>query len=258
VSIRRNWLVRAISENQRSQVWVGDSRTFSTPFVRWGAVAALLLLIASFFSCGGGSPSGVSANVTVRTANASTPSTSLLDCQSSQCISLPVVPQTSHRFQFWYEFWDPGTTPEKLAWADVVIGLNGITPTAVKASVGAPQVLPYVTYYQDTYNDVGGVSRTLYQFLGSAGITDDSTTGEIIQHGDFPNSGQTTIQVKNRYRKLRISAKSTTNSIGISVLVPDSPTLYTLSGVPAHIYFSWPGPGSGTESCLPQRESRNC
>ncbi len=71
-----------------------------------------------------------------------------------------MVPQTSHRFQFWYELWDPGTTPAKLAWADVVIGLNGITPPSAKASSGAPQVLPYVTYYQDTYKDMGGVSRT--------------------------------------------------------------------------------------------------
>src|ERR1019366_9016477 len=32
----------------------------------------------------------------------------------------------------------------------------------------------------------------------------------------------------------------------ISVLAPNSLTLYTLSGIPAHHYFLWPGPGRGT------------
>jgi hypothetical protein len=31
--------------------------------------------------------------------------------------------------------------------------------------------------------------------------------------------------------------------IGISVLAPNSPALYTHRGIPAHIYFLWPGPG---------------
>src|ERR1035437_1841516 len=41
-------------------------------------------------------------------------------------------------------------------------------------------------------------------------------------------------------------------SIGISVLAPNSPTLYTLSGIRPHNYFLWPGPGLGTESRLCQ------
>jgi len=32
---------------------------------------------------------------------------------------------------------------------------------------------------------------------------------------------------------------------GMSILAPDRPTLYTPVGSPAHIYFLWPGPGSG-------------
>jgi hypothetical protein len=35
-----------------------------------------------------------------------------------------------------------------------------------------------------------------------------------------------------------------------SVLAPNSPTLYTPSGTPAHKYFRWPGPRLGTESGL--------
>src|ERR1019366_1463167 len=37
----------------------------------------------------------------------------------------------------------------------------------------------------------------------------------------------------------------------ISVLAPNSPTLYTLSGIPAHHYFLWPGPGRGTGPVCP-------
>src|ERR1019366_3353081 len=36
----------------------------------------------------------------------------------------------------------------------------------------------------------------------------------------------------------------------ISVLAPNSPTLYTRLGTPARKYFLWPGPGRGTESRL--------
>src|ERR1035437_4524791 len=35
---------------------------------------------------------------------------------------------------------------------------------------------------------------------------------------------------------------------GISVLAPNSPTLYAPLGAPAHKYFLWPGPGLGTGS----------
>src|ERR1019366_877714 len=37
---------------------------------------------------------------------------------------------------------------------------------------------------------------------------------------------------------------------GISVLAPNSPTLYAPLGTPAHKYFLWPSPGLGTESRL--------
>src|ERR1035438_3304179 len=43
--------------------------------------------------------------------------------------------------------------------------------------------------------------------------------------------------------------------IGISVLVPNSCKLYTHPGIPAHIYFLWPGPGLGIGSRLWQCES---
>src|ERR1017187_3055646 len=45
---------------------------------------------------------------------------------------------------------------------------------------------------------------------------------------------------------------------GISVLAPNSPTLYPPLGTPAHKYFLWPGLGLGTRSPLCQCESRNC
>jgi len=45
---------------------------------------------------------------------------------------------------------------------------------------------------------------------------------------------------------------------GISVLAPNSPTLYTHRGIPAHdLFFGWVQ-GLETGSCLPQRVSRNC
>src|ERR1035437_555085 len=43
-------------------------------------------------------------------------------------------------------------------------------------------------------------------------------------------------------------------SIGISVLAPNSWTLYTRLGTPAHNYSLWRGPGLGTESRLCQCE----
>src|SRR5208283_3518858 len=44
---------------------------------------------------------------------------------------------------------------------------------------------------------------------------------------------------------------------GISVLAPNSPTLYTCSGTPAHECFLWPGPVRGTGIRVRHRESRD-
>ena len=70
----------------------------------------LCLLIVPLFSCGGPRSSGNSAgNASGLTTGSHAPappidggprSTSPLDCISSQCISLPVVAQTNHRFAF--------------------------------------------------------------------------------------------------------------------------------------------------------------
>src|ERR1019366_1001301 len=45
---------------------------------------------------------------------------------------------------------------------------------------------------------------------------------------------------------------------GISVLVPNSPTLYTLSGIPAHPYLLWRCPGLGTRAQTMPMRAPNC
>src|ERR1019366_8268267 len=45
---------------------------------------------------------------------------------------------------------------------------------------------------------------------------------------------------------------------GISVLVPNSPTLYTLSGLPAHPYLLWRCPGLGTRAQTMPMRVPNC
>jgi hypothetical protein len=160
VTVRWGWCARLVRAQCGLHGGIVSWEEFPTLFSRCGAALVLALLMAPLFSCGGTpTPSG-STSAPVQASADPPPSTSPLDCQSSQCISLPAVVQTRHKFQFWYEIWDPSTTPGKLAWADVVIGLNGIAPPTAVASAGSPQMLVYVTYYQDTYEDVGGVSQT--------------------------------------------------------------------------------------------------
>jgi len=62
----------------------------------------------------------------------------------------PVNPSSSaaHNFAFWYETWNPQTTPPQLKPSDVIIGL---APDAVASAHAAnKQVLQYQTYYQST------------------------------------------------------------------------------------------------------------
>lgn len=64
----------------------------------------------------------------------------------------PVSPSpfAAHNFAFWYETWNPQTTPPKLKPSDVIIGL---TPGAVPSAHAANKlVLQYQTYYQSTPN----------------------------------------------------------------------------------------------------------
>jgi hypothetical protein len=57
-------------------------------------------------------------------------------------------PFAAYKFAFWYEPWDPQTTPPELKPADVIIGLAA---DAVASAHGANKlVLQYETYYQST------------------------------------------------------------------------------------------------------------
>jgi hypothetical protein len=47
------------------------------------------------------------------------------------------------------------------------------------------------------------------------GLRQGATTWEVITSGGFPNASETSIPVKNSYRKLRIAAESQQNAIGI-------------------------------------------
>jgi hypothetical protein len=80
----------------------------------------------------------------------------ITNCGSlSQPASAPLAPPTpssavAHNFAFWYESWNPATTPAELSSADVVIGL---APGAISAAHSSGKlVLPYHTYYQAVPN----------------------------------------------------------------------------------------------------------
>jgi hypothetical protein len=47
------------------------------------------------------------------------------------------------------------------------------------------------------------------------GLRPENKVWELIQRGDFPDSTETVIPVKNRYIRLRIAADSTANWLGI-------------------------------------------
>jgi hypothetical protein len=83
--------------------------------------------------------------------------TILVGCGSYQSLSpTPSDPETpappiasrvpAHTFAFWYESWDPKTTPTDLAPADVSIGV--IEPEIPLAHAAGKLVLQYQTYYQ--------------------------------------------------------------------------------------------------------------
>lgn len=187
MTIRWSWCAQSTCAQGAAHRRIVSRAGVSISGSRWVAAVGSLLLIAPLFSCGGSPASSgstpFSTTAPVQPADPA-PSTSPLDCQSSQCISLPVVAQTSHKFQFWYEQWDPSTTPRKLAWADVVIGLNGIAPPVAVASAGTPQTLVYVTYYQDTYQDEGGVAQTFMKTAADVPLL-ALERGGVVQTSDF-------------------------------------------------------------------------
>ena len=187
MTIRWSWCAQGTWAKRRPRSGsfsCGGSSTRGSP---WMAALVLSVLTAPLFSCGGASTPGVNPTGQVATQSASLPSASPLDCQSSQCISLPVVPQTTHRFQFWYEVCDPGTTPAKLAWADVVIGINGILPPVAEPSTGVPETLVYVTYYQDTdKSPANGVAQTFIKTDADIPLLALEVDG-VMQMSDFKN-----------------------------------------------------------------------
>src|ERR1019366_10693858 len=67
--------------------------------------------------------------------------------------------------------------------------------------------------------------------------TTESTESQKLSKASWFTSGQQ-------------SCLSNRISTGISVLAPNSRSLYTPLGTPAHKYFLWPSPGLGTESRL--------
>src|ERR1019366_39661 len=92
---------------------------------------------------------------------------------------------------------------------------------------------------------------------GVGGICGISAAGAGVCAGDFPDQRHNPVASNKANPKLcrrRTIICSTAKRrcrfpipaavyIGISVLAPNSPALYTHRGIPAHIYFLWPGPG---------------
>ena len=77
---------------------------------------------------------------------------------------------------------------------------------------------PGKTIYVDSIRAVWGYFGQNAIYINSwevMGLPDGSDTWEIIAHGAFPNSPATTVPVKTHYRKLRITAESAVNAIGI-------------------------------------------
>jgi hypothetical protein len=72
--------------------------------------------------------------------------------------------------------------------------------------------------YVDSVRVVWGYFGTIPIYVTSwqlLGQTTGSTTWDVISRGGYPNASESTIPVKNRYRKLRIAAQSLFNDFGI-------------------------------------------
>jgi hypothetical protein len=77
---------------------------------------------------------------------------SISNSASAPTAAIPFNPSSAVQpnFAFWYESWNPSTTPTELRSADVVIGLD---PSAISAAHSKGKlVLPYHTYYQAVPN----------------------------------------------------------------------------------------------------------